>query len=410
MRELVDKLVDERLAEADIERHELQKEARWLGVRVLTLEQTLKKSRDENKALAEYLQLCFDEIRSQDDRLSPRLATMESEVLALASRSSRGDVENIELRRELSEALAKIDALSVELFELIYDAKSVAVQARGSADAVAVQADEMVVDIREAHQQVLLLEDRTSSISSELEETVEAAEYLVSGLSDAAEVSALAHAVAEQARLSAEGMSEELRADLDRRTEALREEIDRKAAGRIELSGDAAERLLEGELKDVIELAEEVRVLAEKAKSRADYAADSTDELRADFDEHADDLRDLEERSATLRSDLDKRTNALRNDLSKRTGKLRADLDKRTEELRSEIEELPEAKRSPEDLQVLRSEVAMSLDALRARLDDRLNGYTAADPATGRSKRWHAHLRVDSAPEAEDVPALPSET
>lgn len=418
LRELVQQLVDERMSDARAERHELKKEARWMGVRVLTLEQTLKKCRDENKALSEYLQLCFDEIRSQDDRLSPRLAAVEAEMLALSSRASRTDIENIELRQETREAISKIDSLETELFELIYEAKSVAVQARGSADAVAVQADEIVLDLREAHEQVVKLEGRTSSISIELEETIEAAEFLVSGLTDAASASVRAHAVAEEARahaVDASGLSDELRADLERRTKALRKEISRKAETEDVTALEEADRALEEGLKSATELAEEVRVLAEKAADRADYAAESSDEIRADLEELGDgvanDLDDIRTDMDNKTGDLAKGARELRGDLVERTDQLRNDLIDRTASLRVEFEERSGAAQDEVAMHDLRAEVAESLDALRLRVDERLNGYTvrAADSPEGPRKRWHAHLRKNN--DSDDSPkALPSET
>ncbi len=444
LRSLVEQLVDERLAEADAERRELKKESRWMGVRVLTLEQTLKKSREENQALSDYLQICFDEIRSQDDRLSPRLAALEAETRALSSRASKVDVDAIELRQDTNEALSKIDALAAELFELIYDAKSLAVQASGNAEAVALQADELVVDLREAHEHVRLLDNRTQTISHELEETVEAAELIVSGLADAAEASTMAQAAAENARVHAEGvagLSDELRDELERRTTALRKEIANKVGSVKNAGRDELDLELEEDVKNVMELAEEVRVLAEKAKARADYAADSSDEVRADLDLQAEELRQLDERSAALRSDLDKRTSALRNDLQKRTDalrvdvdeqtgelrgdlaerteRLRSDLDERTAELRDKINDRPVVEANDAAMHDLRSEVAASLDALKSRVDDRLNGYaiSSLEAAMGSEdkprKRWHAHLRHDGDDREStfDGPkALPTET
>lgn len=373
IRELVEQLVDERMASSDSEINELKKETRWMGVRVLTLEQTLKKSRDENKALSEYLQLCFDEIRSQDDRLSPRLAAVEAETLLLASRASQLDIDNLELRQETREVISKIDSLSYELFELIYDAKSVAVEARGSADAVAVQADELVLDLREAHEHVMKLEGRTSSISIELEDTIEAAELLVSGLADAAVASVQAQKLAEEARVDAAdaaGLSGELRADLERRTAALRKEMSRKATSEELVALEEADRALEEALKNTSELTEEARVLAEKARDRAEYAADSSDELRADLDE---------------------RTSALQDDIDGKSG----------------------SPHDPAAVRELRSEVAESLEALRSRVDERLNGYVVRNvEAAGdgkQRKRWHAHLHQDSE-NASGQKALPSET
>ena len=69
----------ERLAASEQERIELTKETRWMSVRVLALEQTLRKSVDTNEVVYTSLERSYDELRQQEERVSPRLAQLEAD-------------------------------------------------------------------------------------------------------------------------------------------------------------------------------------------------------------------------------------------------------------------------------------------------------------------------------------------
>lgn len=259
------------------------RELRWMAIRVLTLERSLRAMVESNEAILESLERCFSEIGHQEDRLSPRIERLEADAVELASQLAATKHDVLSGRLEYQDETSRYDGRFAEVLELAHDAKLLAAQAHVSVEVTANKADDLIIDLR--------------GIEATLEATVGTAEVLV-------ERSELARQDADVSRDLADRVAE-LTQDVDHLSTAvflLGEVSDQsllakrveKVESRVDRAQVAARRELDALVDEVHaarELAKEADTTAQKAKDRADYAATSGDELRADFDVESREVR-----------------------------------------------------------------------------------------------------------------------
>ena len=253
----------EHLEAVDLERQELRKEARWMNIRVVALEQSLKQAVDGNEAIFESLERCFSEVQQFEDRVAPRLTQLETNEIDVNSRLTSLNQEVLSARRDSQVAATEFDGWVAEILGLLHEAKLMAVQARSSADVTSDKTDQMVIDLRD--------------VTATIEESVETTEELI-----------------EQVKVAADDSTAQRQVLLDRFAgfEADFEDLSAEVASEFELSAERATKAhdrLSAEMADVssdlAEVTEQFDAVSETAEGAKSKAADISDELAATVQE-----------------------------------------------------------------------------------------------------------------------------
>ena len=380
---------------------ELEKDVHWMKVRVMGLEQALEESRSETKTLIEYLELCFDVLKSTDDRLTERQEALRREIDRLLGHSGTVDRDLIDLRAKQNVANERTELLAIELLELTHQTTLLASEAQESANLTAEESEQLARELREANavaqrlaaqaqESASMTASESDQLAKELRDAVEAAQDLASQAQQTAtmtadgseqlalelreanktsqDLAALAKQTAELTAEEAEQIAHELR-----EANKVAQELAAKAKETAELTAEEAQQTAK-ELRDANE---EARVMAEKAKDRADFSADTVAGLQVDF----------EEETSSLRKHLKETTGSL-SETSTRIDKLE-ERDENTS---------PEVYASE-----LREQIERELRSLREKMDDPIvSSENQAEPV----KRWRYHLPE----EPKTNKALPSAT
>ena len=93
------------------------RELRWMAIRVLTLERSLRAMVESNEAILESLERCFSEIGHQEDRLSPRIERLEADAVELASQLAATKHDVLSGRLEYQDETSRYDGRFAEVLE-----------------------------------------------------------------------------------------------------------------------------------------------------------------------------------------------------------------------------------------------------------------------------------------------------
>lgn len=203
-----------------VEQHELEplgdiadeqpsfdRDLRWFKVRILALEAALTDSRAEAASLNDYLELCFQLIENQDERLSDQQRILQVTVDELLGRFSRHEQTMLELHSSQNEAAERSDNASAELLEVERRAQEAA--------------ERLEAVLRDADEEVRVLADKAA----------DRADFSIDSVS-ALQVDLEKEANTLRQRLDAVATNKDLQ-EVEREIERVRSEIDTESGDEI---------------------------------------------------------------------------------------------------------------------------------------------------------------------------------
>ena len=309
--------------------------SRWAEIRIDLLEQALRDAHAESIGTAEQLDICVEEIRSQDDRLSARLERMEDQVDVIEAVNAQLERDVVDLRVTRTEASENLEELAANLLVLTDKAQALALMAKENADLSVEEAERVaknLMELSDVSEEIRSIADaaadraeqnaeRTEENAAEVARVSQDVVELTEVSNDILAIAGVANEAAEQGVVENQRIAKELLAvrEVTEKTEARLREAMSAAGGPSEVETarlaeeleqlteeseairstaaaamEKAERidLLAVEVEELADESREARVLAEKAKDRADYAADSADATQVELEREAAAIRE----------------------------------------------------------------------------------------------------------------------
>lgn len=246
---------------------------RWLNVRVLSLEAALADSRAEASVLSDYIELCVQMIKNQDERLSEQQQILQEAVDELAGRSSRNEQDLLDLRSSHNASSERADLAATEFLELATTANMLAAKVGNRAELNAEETELLRQRILVVDEEVRIATERLADELRDAERFVqEATVRLEAELRDAdEEIRVMAEKATDRADFSVDTVAG-LQADLDKASALVREKL-AKVATHEEL--EEVERQSREELRRAAELVEAAK------KQLREVISEPRDEVRS---------------------------------------------------------------------------------------------------------------------------------
>jgi len=367
--ELTARLVELERAAEDDRRNvaDATRTARWLNVRVLTLEHALRASEEESEALEERLSYYAEAIHEQELRLSTRLAQIEQDLIAQRDDTSRSSREISALREARIEASEKLEELAYSLVVATGQAEQLALSSRTTAEARFAEMQQELVavgDTSAADELAIRLAEIESVVEEEL---ARFAEELSEAAEEAGEVRVLAEKATDKAGYAAD-TADALQAELEAEAKKLAHKIAQRA--KREDIDDAVDVLRR-------EFESEAEILSAKLKAMTADIATARSEVSAQADsvEAAVENALKDRRAESNDTDM--------SDADARVASMREQLEGEMEELRRSLDE-----KAPKSVVADFDDV---LGRIRGRLDE-VAADQASESTDSRRRKWEAHL------------------
>lgn len=204
--------------------------SRWAEIRIDLLEQALRDAHAEAGGTAEQVELCVEEIRMQDERLSSRLERVEGQLDTIDGSNTQLEQDVIDLRLARTETEEHMEELTANLLAVTEKAQTLALLAKENAELSVGEAERVSQNLQE-------LSEVNAEIRSMAEKATDRAERLSEDLDDLTEESREVRVMAEKAKDRADYSADSAAAtqvELEREAAALREEL-RDASGHASL-------------------------------------------------------------------------------------------------------------------------------------------------------------------------------
>lgn len=223
--------VEELRAQMSAQKKELSEAAnasRWAEIRIDLLEQALRDTHAESVGTAEQMELCVDEIRTQDERLSSRISRVEDQIETIDFSNTHLERDVIDLRVSRTQTEEHMEELTANLLAVTEKAQTLALLAKENAELSVEEAERLSQNLDELNEVNAEIRMMAAEASERAEVGVERAERLSEDLDELTEENREVRVLAEKAKDRAEYSADSAAAtqvELEREAAALRAEL-----------------------------------------------------------------------------------------------------------------------------------------------------------------------------------------